>query len=407
MSGHGTLREGKLTTIPPQTYVLFNSSSGLRSTYPSGSALPYTDFLISDSDSAFYTKMLDEIRNPRTFLKTYEIGSGSNVSAYYPDITRNTNFSTSNPHLSQVQTSRAIYEPGTLVHDMNISFKNVAGQRELIIGLYKLPITPRILAPMQYFPGARGTRVSDEELTAFDLSVFRNPDFNNLAPDVIQTEQTLSSLFKRLPPIPTGKHRFLFITSCRGIETVDATTRTAYTGLARRMSVGSREGASARAVAEGRNARLRLEEGRHLRKVGLLEPSDYSLRRSGPLPALRNTANLIQRGVPMNTITAVHRAITRATPPPPPTRTPVFSFVGYNTTKPPLHPKEPGAPIYHIDKYIFTNTTNTRFRPRGVSGPVLGPSIQGYNQHGPWPIPESVEDKTGATGATPVPDARN
>ena len=87
----------------------------------------------------------------------------------------------------------------------------------------------------------------------------------------------------------------------------------------------------------------------------------------------------------MNTITVAHRALTRATPPPPPLRTPILSFEGYNTTKPPFHPMEPGAPIYRTTGYQNTNISETRFRPLGVSGPILGPSMPGYNRYGPWP----------------------
>jgi hypothetical protein len=334
LSGHGTLREGLTARIPDNTYVLFNAPSGCRAVYQFG--LPYPDMWITDPKS-FFIQMTREILNPTEGLMPtsdshLNLPLASNI---YPHLNRanadeSSCYSITSPHLTESQKSRAIFTPGTEISDMLIDFNNTRDvEQPLILGVYEAPIHPVILEPLTTFVKGQQEK--------FDSAVFGTERFGNLLPKLIGKEKSLSALFDMLPPIPHGKKRLLFITSCRGIEYPASMRgcRAPYTRLARRYSL------SLRTPTPNYRALQQMEEVPALRKAGLL--NEHSLIPSRSNVEL-NAAKMNKQGVPQRNRRLIQRALSR-----------------------------------HQNA-----STNSDYRPPGVEGPTVPPGHPMYNRHGPW-----------------------
>lgn len=279
--GHGSLYFGKFTTIPDNTYVIFGSPAGCRALFKSG--IQFEDLLILRDDyneNDFYDAMLKEIRKPIGFLKTFTSTTGSEAYTHLTPTAAssicNASYDVRCSAISEAQASRAIYTPGTPVHDMILSFENKRGLKGLVLGFYQLPISEEL-----------GHRLSDDfsklrddrDVKYFDETIFKKDavKHGNLLPGVIGNEYTLSNLFKRLPPIAPGKKRLLFIPACRGLEEYTE-IRPQYTALARAASIGMRENAPENIVETGKAARERIETIPILKKTGLLDPSSLTAK---------------------------------------------------------------------------------------------------------------------------------
>jgi hypothetical protein len=210
IASHGSLIPDKFIKIPKDTYVIFNSTSGIKSISRYGIA--YEDLLVNESDKEFYIKMFEEIKNPKSLLKTFQ---STTNKAYYPnnyekkeeEIGR----SIQNFSLSDEQKARAIYPPNSETFDMVLYFKNtftISPYKGFILGVHKLPINPSIYK--LYHPQRTYNIIGEEQMNIHDKRVSEQNDFNtSLLTEVLFTRITLSELFTKLPSIPLGKKRFI------------------------------------------------------------------------------------------------------------------------------------------------------------------------------------------------------
>jgi len=332
LSGHGTLIEGASAFVPERTFVIFNAPAGLRSTYRF--ALPYHNILINDDNDAFYDAMLNEIRKPSAFLKTF---NAANANMYPPD-------ATTCEGLTDCQKSRAIYPPGAELADLRITFRSNKVTNPVILGLYNLPLQSGIKRHLR--GSLKGHSESNANIARFNSAVF-NADNGNLIPELIGETITLRRMFTMLPPVPRGKHRLLFITSCRGMEYPPerAVSRPMYSMLSRRASLSARENASPTAVATGMSARKQMEEIPILRKFGLLRPNTLNIDTEKELPNTINVKRALAGGLTLPEIVVLQRA---------------------------LAAKKNGA------------VTANSFRPAGLHGPLVSNTHPTFERYGPW-----------------------
>jgi hypothetical protein len=290
---------------------------------------------ITDPKS-FFIQMTREILNPTEGLMPtsdshLNLPLASNI---YPHLNRanadESCYDTMSAHLTESQKSRAIFTPGTEISDMLIDFNNTRDvEQPLILGVYEAPIDPKIHEPLTTFVKGQQEK--------FDSAVFGTERFGNLLPKLIGKERSLSALFDMLPPIPHGKKRLLFITSCRGIEYPASMRgcRVPYTRLARRYSL------SLRTPTPNYRALQQMEEVPALRKAGLLNERSLIPSRSN---VELNAAKMNKQGVPQRNRRLIQRALAR-----------------------------------HQNA-----STNSNYRPPGVEGPTVPPGHPMYNRHGPW-----------------------
>jgi len=330
LSGHGTLIEGASAFVPERTFVIFNAPAGLRSTYTF--ALPYHNILINDDNGAFYDAMLNEIRKPAAFLKTF---NAANANMYPPD-------ATTCEGLTECQKSRAIYPPGAELADLSITFRSNKVTNPVILGLYTLPLQAGIKRHLR--GSLKGASESNANIARFNSAVF-NAANGNLVPELIGETITLRRMFTRLPPVPRGKHRLLFITSCRGMEYPPhrEISRPMYSTLSRRASLGARENESPLAVAAGMSARRQMEEIPILRKFGLLRPDTLNIDTEKELTNTINVHRALESGVTLPEIVVLQRALSA----------------------------KRGA-------------VADSFRPAGLRGPLVSNTHPTFQRYGPW-----------------------
>ena len=261
LSAHGSLIPGKYTRVPENTYVIFNSTCGCRSIITGYKGVPYEDLLYNSSKSDFFTNLLNEIRRPRGLMKTYTNVSNKHLINSFSE-TLISNYSTSCPVLTEEQISRAIYTPGSEIHDLDLSFENNA-KGPILMGVFNMPLNPEIKERLEMFPiGTKDPKV----IKNFDDATFglKSGGFSgNILEKWIGKKGTLSRVFELSGQAGhalemTKPNRFIFITACRGAEGLDPATRLTYTKLVRRNSVGKRINAPAEIRALGLAARERI-----------------------------------------------------------------------------------------------------------------------------------------------------
>ena len=258
LAGHGSLIPNQYTVVPPNTYVLFNCSVGCRSVFEDG--VPFGDRLYNDDRSDFFNELLAEIKNPKDLMKTYSDVTRKSLFTHLNRIEKvtNSNFNSTCSSISEKQRSRAIYTPGTLLHDMVIEYKNneFGG---MFIGVFDLPLNPIMKNAFKQFPTFTSPAIFDQTcFTRNDALGYRNIA-NNLMPSWIGRTAPLSAVFSKFVTpghtLYVTRPRLVFVTACRGLEIPDVETRAMYTKLVRANSIGKREGAPSNLVAEGVLAR--------------------------------------------------------------------------------------------------------------------------------------------------------
>ena len=242
ISAHGSLLPDKFIKIPKNTYVIFNSGSGTKSISKCG--ITYSHLLIDDSNDNFYKKMLEEIKHPTSLLKTFE--STTNKSYYpnnYEKRERESKKILENFMLTDDQKSRAIYPPNSETFDMIIDFNNYYrdSYKGFILGVHTLPIKSNLYAK---YTTNNTRKFNKNAVVGYDRSITKEPEFSTcLLPELIFKTVHLSKLFTLLPPIQSGKKRFIFVTSCKGIgdNVKNIEVKHLLKRLARKYSVGLRE----------------------------------------------------------------------------------------------------------------------------------------------------------------------
>jgi hypothetical protein len=283
ISSHGSLIPDKFIKIPKDTYVIFNCTSGIRSISKYG--IPYKNLLItkysddSDSDNSnnFYKKMLEEIKNPISLLKTF---ISTSDKSYYPnnyeEKERVLMKSIKNYSLNDDQKSRAIYPPNSEVIDMMLYFNNqfvLKPYKGFILGVHKLPIKFKVYD--KYNP-RRTHNFTKNNIQRYNISVSKNIAHDTIIlPDLISKSISLSELFTLLPEIPNGKKRFIFITGCREIEfnETNSELQPLFKRLSRKFSVGQHENVEPGSKYNiiGKESKKNLIIYSHWKRLGILD----------------------------------------------------------------------------------------------------------------------------------------
>ena len=281
LSGHGMLLEFGFATVPKDTFILFNSPTGCKSVYKKG--IPYDDLLMNDDYSDFLMKMLKEIREPKSLMKTFDATSATGEAECFGESPAGTSaknfFITSCPDLTEAQKSRAIYTPGTKINDMMIHFQNNPVFHPLILGLYDLPLkTDFVNHAIEVFP-----RSDMKSIPSYDKVIF-GPESPNKIPDIIGRYEKLSDILSKLPVILHGKKRFLFITSCRGLSLPSHKEESNIRKRMRQYSIGLRENVPENSLVKkaSRNAYMKLHDKETLVKTGLYNETTGTVKLTIP-----------------------------------------------------------------------------------------------------------------------------
>ena len=250
--GHGVLAPYLPPAhVPERTYIRFNSPagclaliSGEKTGLPPIMAFPET---FSQYPAAFFNDMTThfiENTGPLESFSSLEERAAASADPYPTNFCMkpwNTMSETiESTCMSPQQRIQSIYGPGEELTQMKITFSNNPMQ-VIMLGMYDLPIDPNYYMYVQSvaIDAAKHSKVFTSEEETIDeqkeqdsmhfktdmLKVedvtgaivhVRNP---NLAKDVIGRTLTLTEVFAKLPAVPDGKVRFLFINACRGAPT--------------------------------------------------------------------------------------------------------------------------------------------------------------------------------------------
>jgi hypothetical protein len=258
--GHGALLPDKTFKVPANTYIIFNAPAGCRAV--SHGALPHADTIVHDTPDAFLSKFADDHLGQTGLLETLTTAERTTVLAEcYPEsffkeegsLAR----STVSKCLSPPQKKRTIYGPDEVLFDMSISFKNNMYE-SLVLGVYNMPLHSEFeehvyggfaaleddrSRMMMHFAsqdkrGQEALLKSAKDLTEkMDIGLFQSK--SNMRPDLILQKANLSQVITDMGGVTSGKNRFIFVGSCRGIEEIppESNILPIFSSMARTASV--------------------------------------------------------------------------------------------------------------------------------------------------------------------------
>ena len=211
VSAHGSIEAPALRPIqvPPRTYIRFNAQSACAAI---GADIIPINFVNDDIDKFRRMLSIDYLYNINIFRSfSSEDERRSLYENPYDEAyckSKNADLNLERPdQCTREQQTKSVYSPGENVVNLRLKFKNHENET-MIIGVYNLPIT-----------SAFYNEVKENDITdnLSDLDLFgKDP---NIKPEYI-TDQviTLEKVLRDLDPVPEGKVRFLFIDTCRYVE---------------------------------------------------------------------------------------------------------------------------------------------------------------------------------------------
>jgi len=190
--GHGQ-NNGRVFVVPENTYVLFIALPG-ESTFiePDGTIDNFV-YNYSASKATWFTNMATSEAS----------GSG---------ILRNIVYNASKPAHADNMSGRAFYEPGDIIQDINIMFRN-EGRNLLPTGVFSCPLPSDLKTRIDEF-NADSSRPFEPERT--DKEFFDIPEnlFGNRIFRAGRVSDTLYNVIKTLP-LGRGYKQLLIVGSCR------------------------------------------------------------------------------------------------------------------------------------------------------------------------------------------------
>ena len=212
MCAHGSVEPPALQPIrvPANTYIRFGSQSacaadGLK-------IIP--DYFVNDDNNDFINQMATKyLNNEEPFLSFSSPDERQTLfeNPYMANYCKEKVFKPTieNPYTcSPEQLKKTIYGPGESIINIRLRFQNLHG-RAHIIGVYHVPIPTAFHATIGPY---------DRDPSKPADNVLFGVGSPNLKPDYIDNQLTLEDALNRLPAVPDGKVRFLFINACRYVE---------------------------------------------------------------------------------------------------------------------------------------------------------------------------------------------
>ena len=267
VSGHGATIPTEYSKVPDETYIIFNAPAGCDAF---AHVIPFEETTVAPTDDMFYENMYRahkravERLHAVTTKKPIPGGDGEFLlrtlapsertglkSCPYPPEFYKSAASRNTKSLSTIGTvcdrrtayvAKTIYGPGESYPKMEILFQTDYHFNIFLLGLYKLPISPKteenllklskgiqkdlksVLDKYTSDPVAGLTpeekKVMKESAQQMDTWLFGKKGIygdKNYAADLIGRMVTLEDVLKFLPKLPPTKSRFVFVTSCRGL----------------------------------------------------------------------------------------------------------------------------------------------------------------------------------------------
>jgi hypothetical protein len=306
--GHGVLTpELPPAIVPARTYVRFHSPAGCLATITGEKTglVPIMAFpeIFVQTKKAFIDDMADHYFSNTGPLESFSSKAERDelIRNPYPDeFCRNPRdpFTESKLCLAPGYTKQTIYMPGESIPQMKINFANNPYQI-LILGVYDLPMNVQFYTAVQHIAENYTNEktkelheMSDPELKtaiadqhALDTLLFQHDSIPfidngtkiqinnvNLCKDIIGSTLTLTEIFSKIPAVPEGKVRFLFINSCRGVPRVMNDTGLAANVLGAWGAGAAAGGAGAPPSKRPLNIAQRKELAVHARRLSLGAP---------------------------------------------------------------------------------------------------------------------------------------
>ena len=292
IGGHGELKPTEYNDVPANTYLIFNAPAGCIAV---GTLVPYFETTVADSKEEFAGQFFEDFLMSQERIKLIESGrmpspdpdfllktlapserralagrtaaaaaAGANFGKVYPggferlDVKERTTFA---PIIKDTTyTAKTIYGPGEKYPNLEILFKNNPLQT-ILLGAYELPI-PRSKfneLEVRFREAVESKRKTIDALPIQGSAAFARAmaDINRITEESDQTlfsaaygnmlskelgkKLALKQILTLLPAVPAGKKRFIFVTSCRGIEsrTDKAVTAAQLARMARAASIAN------------------------------------------------------------------------------------------------------------------------------------------------------------------------
>ncbi len=254
ISGHGFSIPNDYQKVPERTYMIFNAPAGC---VARGGLLPYTDVLVNERPNFLRNFLRQHVRaidrlhqvankkpvlatNADFLLRTLAPSERAELqTCAFPPEFYGADFKPRTNTLCRIGpafSGKTIYGPSESYPNTMVYFKNKPEPATIWLGVYELPISPAAYAAVD--AGATATAVKMEKVAGqvksgvlklganglqpfrdiFDKGVFTSA-VGNMRADLMGTNIELSKVIEGLPPVPADKSRFLFITSCRGVQT--------------------------------------------------------------------------------------------------------------------------------------------------------------------------------------------
>ena len=265
VGGHGAAIPTEYSKVPDETYIIFNAPAGC-DTF--GHVVPFEETTVAPTEALFFDNMFRAHRRAierlhavttktpipggdgEFLLRTLAPSERAGLKAcpYPAEFYKNT-FSRNTKSLSSIGTvcdrrtayvAKTIYGPGESYPKMKITFQNQYNFHVFLLGLYKLPITPKIMEDLlelskglqeefkPLYDRYKSDSVKEHSIktamkdaaNVMDAHLFGDKGMfgdMNYAADLIGREVSLEDVLKRLPKLPPTKSRFVFVTSCRGL----------------------------------------------------------------------------------------------------------------------------------------------------------------------------------------------
>ena len=247
LSGHGVLAvDLPPAIVPDRTYIRFNSTAGCISY--GGAIIALEDEGFVGTKSEFLDKMTDYYINNSGPLESFDSKEEREEAIKNPIPVNFCSRVKSNKNIYEPESKycldskynkQTIYMPGDEMPQQYLTFKKEDENEFFMKGLYNLPISKETfsilyeLSPISRINHPEKVHLlylSDEdniseiykqdEIHYYDNATdpptkkaLKNP---NLMKYIIDESLTLSQVLARLPAVPEGKVRFLYINTCRG-----------------------------------------------------------------------------------------------------------------------------------------------------------------------------------------------
>lgn len=253
ISGHGYSIPDDYQKVPENTYLIFNAPAGCIAT---GKTLPYSDVLVGTKTEFIRNFYLQHVRavdrlhrvsvkKPVMFgdedflLRTLAPSERAELqTCVFPSEFYDPKFKPRTSTLCRIGPAfagKTIYGPGESYPNNMIHFQSEPTPITFWLGVYELPIPTETYTTVTTVADATAEKMDKLKAQVkagvlnpgkdglrkfrdmFDKSMFSAKTAKNLREDLLGHHVELSRILEELPPVPAGKSRFLFVTSCRGI----------------------------------------------------------------------------------------------------------------------------------------------------------------------------------------------